>query len=104
MTNEKPLEPLDCTGIVLHPGDPVRVVGLPDLSGLPDPDELGTQQVFQHILGTYKRIEDFDEFGHAHLSFRILSGPIQGWHSVWIEPYLLRLRRRRNRTGGGDGV
>lgn len=92
-------EPLDCTGARLRPGDLVRIVGRPDLTGLPELDELGTRAVFAHLVGTYKRIIDFDEHGHAHLTFRIRSGPVAGYHSVWIEPYLLRLRRARVGNG-----
>jgi hypothetical protein len=87
----------------------VRVVGQPDLSSVPEPDELETRRVFAHLVGAYKKIVDFDDFGFAELAFRIRSGPAAGSHSVWIEPYLLRSRRRRQpdpapdaRCGEGD--
>jgi hypothetical protein len=51
--------------------------------------------VFKYLVGRYKRVVDFDSFGHAELSFRIPQGRHQGYHSVWIEPDLLRVRRRR---------
>jgi hypothetical protein len=85
-----PWEPIDSRGLRLQTGDRVRVVGVPDLSPSPDPDELGTREVFEHLVGTYRRIAGFDELGHARLDFRIRQGPHSGLHTVWIEPYLLR--------------
>jgi hypothetical protein len=49
--------------------------------------------VFQHIVGSYKRVRGFNRLGHAELSFRILHGASAGLHTVWIEPRLLRVRR-----------
>ena len=89
-----PLEPVDARSVRLQPGDRVRVVGIPDLSSIPEPDELGTREVFQHLVGTYRRIAGFDELGHVRLDFRIRKGPHSGRHTVWIEPYLLRRRVR----------
>ena len=31
--------------------------------------------VFEHLVGTYKRVEEFNEFGLAWLSFKIRNGP-----------------------------
>lgn len=90
-----PHPPRDASGLSLAPGDVVRVVGLPDLGALSADDPLHTRDVFAHLLGTYRRIADFDGLGHAHLDLRIRRGPLAGLHSVWIEPWLLRRRRRR---------
>jgi hypothetical protein len=49
--------------------------------------------VFEHLVGTYKRVREFDEYGFAWLDFRIRKGPHAGYHMVGIEPYLLRVRR-----------
>lgn len=49
-----------------------------------------TARVFQHLVGTFKRIDSFDRLGFAWLSFRILNGPLKGRHWVGIEPHLLR--------------
>ena len=82
----------DREGNSIQPGDVVRVVGVPDLTGMhPDARSLSSP-VFHYLVGKYKRIVDFDRHGHAQLSFRIPSGPYRGLHSVWIEPSLLRLR------------
>ena len=85
----------DVTGAVLKAGDAVRVVGVPDLTGM-SPDGLAESlPVFRHLVGRYKRIKEFDEYGFAWLSFRIRRGPHAGLHWVGIEPWLLRRRRAR---------
>ena len=83
----------DVTGQRLKVGDIVRVVGLSDVSGISEPYRAESLRVFQHLVGEYKRIRNFDEWGLAWLSFTIRKGPSAGSHSVGIEPYLLRLRR-----------
>ena len=83
----------DVTGERIRIGDIVRVIGLPDLSGMSDECRAESRPVFKHLLGTYKRVEEFDEFGQAWLRFKIRNGPHAGYHSVGIEPYLLRVRR-----------
>ena len=50
--------------------------------------------MFLHLLGKYKRVRAFDEFGMAWLSFTIRKGrPHAGFHSVGIESSLLKVRR-----------
>jgi hypothetical protein len=51
--------------------------------------------LFKYLVGRYKRVVDFDSYGHAELWFRIPRGRHQGYHIVWIEPDLLRVRRKR---------
>jgi hypothetical protein len=86
----------DVTGNPIKIGDVVRVIGVPDLSGMSADCRAESLPVFRHLVGTYKRVEEFDEFGIAWLRFRIRNGPHSGWHSVAIEPYLLRIRTSRN--------
>jgi hypothetical protein len=71
----------------------VRIVGVPDLSGMSADCLAESLPVFEHLVGTYKRVEEFDEFGMAWLRFKIRKGSHLGHHSVGIEPYLLRVRR-----------
>jgi hypothetical protein len=91
----KPLARKDITGQPIHVGDVVRVIGVPDLSGMSADCQAESAPVFRHLAGTYKRVKEFDEFGHAWLSFTIRNGPHRGSHSVAIEPYLLRVRVAR---------
>ena len=84
------LPPLDITGRRLRRGSRVRVVGIPDLKGMGEPYRSETESVFRHIRGRYKRVVDFDDFGHAILTFGIRIGRHRGMHSVAIEPHLLR--------------
>ena len=87
----KPLARNDVTGRPIKVGDVVRIIGVPDLSGMSPDCQAESAPVFRHLVGTYKRVEEFDEFGHAWLRFTIRSGPQAGWHSVAIEPCLLRI-------------
>ena len=85
----------DSNGKRIKIGDVVRVIGIPDLAGMAPECRAESLPVFQHLVGTYKRVEEFDEFGQAWLRFRILNGPHRGHHSVGIEPNLLRVRVAR---------
>ena len=89
----KRLQRRDVTGEHVSVGDIVRVIGVPDLSGMSQECRAESLPVFEHLLGKYKRVEEFDELGQAWLRFKIRKGPHAGYHSVGIEPYLLRLRR-----------
>jgi len=83
----------DVLGQRLQVGDIVRIVGIPDLSGMSADCQAESLPVFEHLVGRYKRIAEFDEYGNAWLRFKIRGGPHAGDHSVAMEPYLLRLRR-----------
>ena len=83
----------DVSGKRLRAGDIVRIVGVPDLSGMSEDCRAESLPVFEHLVGTYKRVEEFDAFGLAWLRFQIRNGPHSGYHSVGIEPQLLKLRR-----------
>jgi hypothetical protein len=86
---------LDVTGQTLEVGDLVRVVGIPDLSGMHPESQRSSLRVFRHIVGRYYRIDEFDEYGFAWLYLRIRRGPQRGLHIVAVEPLLLRKRRKR---------
>ena len=88
--------PRDATGTPIRIGDVVRVLEVPDLSGMRPHGRRESLAVFEHILGTYRRVVAFSSLGWPELSFRILNGPYSGLHSVWIEPDLLRVRRTRS--------
>ena len=87
----------DASGERVRVGDSVRIVGVPDLSGMSPECLAESLPVFRHLVGKYKRVVEFDEHGQAWLSFRIRGGPHAGLHSVGIEPWLLRVRRTRGK-------
>ncbi|HEV2667862.1 MAG TPA: hypothetical protein VG324_23295, partial [Blastocatellia bacterium] len=70
---------------------------MPDLTGM-SPDCLAESlPVFQHLVGKYKRIDEFDKNGLVWLQCRIRKGPHEGLHWIAIEPSLLRARRARTK-------
>ena len=85
----------DVTGQRIRVGDIVRIIGVPDLSGMSKEGRAESMPVFKHLVGKYKRVEEFDEWGMAWLRFRIRRGASAGYHMVGIEPYLLRVRRSK---------
>jgi hypothetical protein len=89
------MRPKDAAGVVIRVGDIVRILQVPDLSRLPPGTRRESRPVFEHILGTYKRVLGFNELGWPELSFRIRHGPHAGLHTVWTEPELLRVRCAR---------
>lgn len=92
-----PHQPLDQNGKPIKVGDIVRIIGVPDLSGM-SPDGLAEAlPAFRYLVGKYKRVRRFDEHGCAEFSFvmRRADGE-RGWHTVWIEPFLLHIPRRRS--------
>jgi hypothetical protein len=98
-----PAPPEDASGRRLRAGDRVRVLAVPDLSGMAPASLAESRPVFEHLVGTYRRIQGFDRQGNAELVFRIRRGENRGLHWVWIEPWLLRrvaerpaARRRRS--------
>lgn len=79
----------------------MRVVGIPDLTGLSKDCRAETLPVFRYLKGKEERIDYFDEHGLAWLQFSIPHGKHRGMHGVAIEPYLLqrRLDGARRRRG-----
>lgn len=90
MSTPEPESIRDVAGRTVRKGDIVRVLGIPDLSGMRDPYRRETEAVFKHITGTRRKVCGFDQFGSAILVFGIRSGPHAGSHSVAIEPHLIR--------------
>jgi hypothetical protein len=88
----KVLKHRDVTGVRIKVGDIVRIIGAPDLAGMSPECRAESLPVFEYLIGKYKRVEEFDEWGMAWLRFKIRKGPHAGDHSVGIEPYLLRVR------------
>ena len=91
--------PIDSDGNTIKVGDTVRVVGVPDLSGMAASVRHYSLGVYRHLLGKYKVVKEFDETGEAWLRFGIREGAYAGWHSVSIEPFLLRVRKSKG-VGG----
>jgi len=88
--------PRDKTGALIKAGAWVRVIGVPDLSNLSRRAFRETAPVFEHILGSYRKVSGFDH-RLVELTLRIRRGPRTGIHFVWIEPELLRVRRTTRR-------
>jgi len=88
----------DIDGSLIRCGDLVRVLGVPDLSGLDPRGRKESLPVFKHIVGSYKRIAGFNSLGMAELEFRIRKGRNAGLHTVWLETHLLKLRSHRSRS------
>jgi hypothetical protein len=85
-----PLPRKDVLGRTLEVGDVVRVIGVPELNGMSESGLKETLPAFRHLVGTYRRIQLFDDHGLAQINFLVRGGPIAGWHGVAIEPFLLR--------------
>jgi len=90
-----PYSPVDREGRPIRVGQLVRVVGTPDLSGMSEETRRESAPVFEHLVGRYKRVSGVTDLGLIELSFRIAAGPHAGRHTVWIEPFLVRVRRSR---------
>lgn len=86
-------KPIDALGRRIQVGDTVKVIGVPDLTGMALECLVESLPVFEYLVGKYKTVEEFDEYGQAWLRFTIRKGASKGWHSVGIEPFLLRLRK-----------
>ena len=70
-------KPTDTTGNRIRVGDTVKVIGVPDLSGMAPEYRKESLPVFEHIVGKYKTVEEFDEYGFAWLRFVIRKGAKQ---------------------------
>lgn len=85
-------KPTDANGKRLRTGDRVRVLAIPDLSGMPRKRQAESNAVFRHLVGKEKRIAAIDRHGNAEIVFKILKGKSKGLHVVGIETNLLRRR------------
>lgn len=62
-------KPVDRNGKPIRVGDVVRIIGVPDISGM-SPDGLAEAlPAFEYLVGKYKRVQAFDENGHAEIGF-----------------------------------
>lgn len=104
-TPEQAHVPADRNGQPIHVGDRVRIVGIPELSGMSGEGLAQTLPVFQYLVGKYKRVRSFDAHGCAELSFVVRRGDGERIrHSVWIEPFLLHLPQRQAESGAEAGA
>ena len=71
----------------------MRIIGVPDLSGMHPEFQADSLPVFQYLVGKYKRIDGFDKIGCAELNFKMHAKNEITRHRVWIEPFLLHRRR-----------
>jgi hypothetical protein len=55
-------------------------------------------EVFEYLVGKYKRIEKFNKYGDVEFNFKILKGPHEGYHWVSIEPFLLKKKKEGHLT------
>src|SRR5438105_4254239 len=87
----------DVEGRTLRVGQVVRIVGVPDFTQLPrGASRRELEAVFGHVLGTYKKICGFNQYGLAEIEFRIRTGPHAGQHTIWSEPEFLRIHQPRS--------
>jgi hypothetical protein len=87
----------DARGTTIRVGDRVRIIGMPDLSGMSKTAKAESEIVFQHLVGTYKRITDIDQIGNAGIRFRIRTMKKLEYHWVSLEPHLI-LKPKRKRA------
>ena len=90
MSGAEPTSIRDVDGQTVRKGDVVRVLGIPDLTGMREPYRRETEAVFKRITGTRQKVYGFDRLGSAILVFGIRTGLHMGTHSVAIEPHLIR--------------
>jgi hypothetical protein len=86
----------DIDGRMIKVGDIVRIVGVPDLTGMPPTARKESEPVFRYLVGKYKRVAGVDKMGNAEITFRLKTHGKRIIHWVGIEPYLLRKRRERS--------
>jgi hypothetical protein len=84
---------IDANGRKIKVGDTVRIVGVPDLSGIKEEKML--RRVFGYLVGKYKKVREFDEIGNIELYFRIPKGRDKGLHFVWLESWLVKKKMNR---------
>ena len=93
----KPRKMIDARGKKIQKGDVVRVIGIPDLKGMHPSAREESLPIFRYLVGKYQQVVGFNH-GLIELSFRIRKGKHKGYHSVWIETELLRVKGTRGKT------
>ena len=86
---------VDQDGYSLRKGDWVKIMSAPDLSLMNEESRSECAYVFEYLKGKYKRIRNFDGKGFAEFDFRIPGEAGFGTHTVWIEPHLLKKKRKQ---------
>jgi len=84
------LKPFDQKGRRIRRGDWVRLVGIP---AVVRKHKGGTLRMFRAAEGRTFRVEGFGRYGHAELD---LTKKVARFHTIWVEPDLLSLSRRRH--------
>lgn len=85
----------DARGTTVKVGDRVRIIGTPDLSGMSPETRSESEPVFQHLVGTYKRIAEIDSLGNARILFRIKGKKQLEHHWAGLEPHLIQKPRTK---------
>src|SRR5690349_4581037 len=92
------LEPKDRRGKTIRKGHMVRVVGMPDLTGIRDrPGRLKAEAAFRHTQGRCYKVQGFSRYGFVDLFFKIRAGRNAGWNGIAIEPEFLLVQKRPGR-------
>lgn len=81
---------IDARGTTVRIGDRVRIIGTPDLSWMSPETRSESEPVFQHLVGTYKRIAEIDPLGNAGITFKIKGKKPLEYHWVSLEPHLIQ--------------
>ncbi len=94
----KSYSPFDVCGRRIQTGDIVRIVGAPDRAELADE----SVAVFERLIGSYRRVAGFDDYGHVEIELVFRGGPEAGLHWVWLEPHFVKVKQSRaeNRCRG----
>lgn len=87
----------DAEGRTLRVGDAVRVIGVPDLTGMQPDARAESESVFRYLVGKYERVAGMDKSGNVEITFRLKADGKWIIHWVTIEPHLLRKRGKKNR-------
>jgi hypothetical protein len=91
------LEPKDARGKRIRKNGRVRVIGLPDLSGMRAAARRESTPVFKHVRGRVFKVRGFDRYGFVEIFFQIRAGRNAGWHGIVMEPNLLLVQKSHTR-------
>ena len=88
---------IDKNRIPIRINDIVKVIGIPDLSGMSKECIKESLPIFKYLCGKTKKVTGIDkQNGLIELSFRILKGKNKGLHSIFIEAFLLEKNNDKN--------
>ncbi len=74
----------------LKVGDKIRVTDYRPVTFAPGVvDDGGTEELFKSLVGRRYTVRGFDDYGNIELQPK-------RWHTIWIEPDLVELVRRRH--------